>query len=76
MENTHPLDKPGVRAEIMAQLSVSHSVLSNWKNRGVPIEHCASIEQATSGQVTRQELRPDDWQAIWPELAAQAGEVA
>lgn len=32
-------------------------------------ELCVSIEKATSGQVTRQELRPADWQAIWPELA-------
>ena len=31
-------------------------------------ELCVSIEKATSGQVTRQELRPNDWQAIWPEL--------
>ena len=70
MENAHPFDKPGVRAEIMAQLGVSHSVLSNWKTRGVPVEHCAAIEKATNGAVTRQELRPDDWQAIWPELQA------
>jgi DNA-binding transcriptional regulator YdaS (Cro superfamily) len=68
MEQIHPFDKPGVRAEIMAQLGVSHSVLSNWKNRGAPVEQCAAIEQATNGQVTRQELRPDDWHLIWPEL--------
>lgn len=27
------------------------------------------IEVASSGQVTRPELRPTDWQRIWPELA-------
>jgi hypothetical protein len=26
------------------------------------------IEQATAGQVTRRDLRPADWGAIWPEL--------
>jgi DNA-binding transcriptional regulator YdaS (Cro superfamily) len=26
------------------------------------------IEEATGGQVTRQELRPDDYWLIWPEL--------
>ncbi|HEY8880383.1 MAG TPA: YdaS family helix-turn-helix protein [Roseateles sp.] len=26
------------------------------------------IERATAGVVTRQELRPDDWALIWPEL--------
>ena len=28
-----------------------------------------AIERATNGQVTRRELRPNDWQQIWPELA-------
>ncbi|WP_157765863.1 transcriptional regulator [Pseudomonas putida] len=27
------------------------------------------IERATSGSVTRQMLRPDDWHRLWPELA-------
>ena len=31
------------------------------------------IEVATKGQVTRRDLRPDDWQSIWPELAANDG---
>ena len=29
----------------------------------------AGIERATEGAVTRQQLRPDDWPLIWPELA-------
>lgn len=36
-------------------------------------EYCVAIEQATDGCVTRQDLRPEDWQAIWPELTAKAG---
>lgn len=32
-------------------------------------EYCVAIEKATDGKVTRQELRPDDWMAIWPELS-------
>lgn len=35
----------------------------------MPIEHCLSIEQATDGKVTRQELRPNDFWRIWPDLA-------
>ncbi|WP_369818686.1 transcriptional regulator [Acidovorax sp. Leaf160] len=31
--------------------------------------NCVAIEQATGGQVTRQDLRPHDWASIWPELA-------
>ena len=37
--------------------------------RPVPIERCVPIERATDGAVTRRDLRPDDWQEIWPELA-------
>ena len=32
-------------------------------------ELCVAIERATNGAVTRRDLRPDDWQDIWPELA-------
>lgn len=31
---------------------------------------CALIERESGGAITRQELRPDDWQVIWPELAS------
>lgn len=30
----------------------------------------AKIEQETDRAITRQELRPDDWSVIWPELTA------
>lgn len=26
------------------------------------------IEEATEGAITRQQLRPGDWQSLWPEL--------
>lgn len=32
---------------------------------------CTAIERITAGQVTRRDLRPNDWQKIWPELAEQ-----
>lgn len=35
-------------------------------------ELCVSVEQSSEGKVTRQELRPDDWQRIWPELTEAA----
>lgn len=31
-----------------------------------------TIETVTGGSVTRQELRPDDFSVIWPELASEA----
>ena len=36
--------------------------------RKVPVQSAALIEKATNGAVTRQEMFPDDWEEIWPEL--------
>ncbi|MBB5462908.1 Cro/CI family transcriptional regulator [Paraburkholderia sp. Cpub6] len=56
-------------------LGVTKGAVHQWMSpdRQVPIEHCTPIEQATSGAVTRQMLRPDDWESIWPELAGKGG---
>lgn len=58
--------------KLAAAVGVVQGAVSNWRMRGsaVPVEHCATIEIATNGAVTRRDLRPDDWQKIWPELAA------
>ena len=60
----------------MAQaLGAYESDISNWaagrRKPGVAV--CVAIELHTNGAVTRRDLRPDDWQDIWPELdGAQA----
>lgn len=33
---------------------------------------CVSIERESYRSVTRQELRPNDWQSLWPELVEAA----
>jgi len=40
--------------------------------RPVPIGRCPAIERATDGQVSRRDLRPDDWHLIWPDLTEPA----
>jgi DNA-binding transcriptional regulator YdaS (Cro superfamily) len=69
----HALDRAalatGGRVNLSQVLDVTLGALGNWKIRGVPIERCYAIERATNGVVTRKDLRPDDWQEIWPELA-------
>ncbi len=75
MTKTHPIDKA---AKVLstsleglgAALGVTKGAVSQWKGaeRRVPIIHCAVIEKLTGGVVSRRELRPDDWQQIWPEL--------
>jgi DNA-binding transcriptional regulator YdaS (Cro superfamily) len=44
----------------------------NWLNRGdeIPAQYCPAIEKLCSGSVSRKDLRPEDWQKIWPELAS------
>lgn len=58
------------------QIKVSPVYLSqlaaNQDNREASPSLCVVIERESGGAVTRQELR-GDWQAIWPELIADAG---
>lgn len=35
--------------------------------------NCRYLELATDGAVTRAAMRPDDYAAIWPELATEQG---
>lgn len=37
--------------------------------KSVPAEHCKAIEAFSAGAVTCKDLRPNDWQKFWPELA-------
>ena len=48
--------------------------LSNWGERGVPIEHAAVVEKVLG--VPRWTLRPEDWHRIWPELVGAPGAPA
>lgn len=54
-------DRLGVTPEFVSQLK--------RRIRPIPLDRCVSIEQATDGEVSRKDLRPDDWHLIWPELA-------
>ncbi|MFM2084365.1 MAG: hypothetical protein RLY95_1183 [Pseudomonadota bacterium] len=55
-------------------LCVQKGEVTLWKKkkRSIPIRHCLPIENATNGLVTRKDLRPKDWQTIWPELDTSA----
>lgn len=73
MHEKSPLEKAadavGGASQLAAILGVTPQAVSNWKSGGVPIERCWEVEAATGGAVTRRDLRPGDWQRIWPELA-------
>ncbi len=63
----------GRGAAIAAAAGVHPVMVSQWVSglKPVPLERCVAIEQATSGAVTRRDLRPDDWHRIWPELVTE-----
>lgn len=70
-------NRPRGEVSRLAKAINAHSPdLSMWahKKRPVPVHFASSIEIATQGQVTRKDLRPNDWHRIWPELAE--GEAA
>jgi DNA-binding transcriptional regulator YdaS (Cro superfamily) len=60
----------GTATKLAAALGVSTSYLSQMVSGTSPISipRCVEIENATCKQVTRKDLRPDDWPLIWPEL--------
>lgn len=72
---TYFAETRGAQAELARALGVPQSLPSAWaasdpeKRRPVPVQHCLAIQRATNGAVTLRDLRPDDWQLIWPEPA-------
>lgn len=61
------------KADFARAIGVSPALLHQWVEeiRPVAVRHCLAIERKSGGAVSRRELRPADWQTIWPELIAQ-----
>lgn len=58
-------------AEFSRKTGISYAFLWQVKKgyRKMPPKYCPMIEEVTGNQVTRRDLRPDDWAEIWPELS-------
>jgi len=67
----------GAASELARRIGVAPILVTQWaKNqRPVPARRCTAIEIATKGAITRQELRPDDYWLIWPDLPAPTQET-
>ena len=52
---------------------VSQGMVSQWLSGARPVspEKCVLIEASTKGELTRKDLRPDDWKLYWPELVGK-----
>lgn len=61
------------RALFLSQSGLTEGYLRKACSTGQSLNpvYCVAIERATGGAVTRRDLRPDDWQDIWPELAEE-----
>lgn len=62
--------KRGNGVELARKLGKQKSYISQLAVPGTYVDPklARQIEVATDGQVTRQDLHPDDWREIWPEL--------
>lgn len=71
---TYLKNNPEKRRALAQEMDIGIANIYQWMRglRPVPVERCAVIERLTQGAVTRKDLRPNDWQEIWPELAANA----
>lgn len=71
------LTQPGAptATELARAIDVNPDQIRHWRHgyqgRRPEPENCVRLEVATKGAVTRKDLRPDDWQRIWPELASK-----
>lgn len=70
--NSYLNSKPrGEMTRLAAAINEKLSNLSSMRHgkKTVPPYKCRRIVEATNGEVTLKDLRPDDWHEIWPELA-------
>lgn len=60
----------GRQAALAKAIGAHAPDISKWATgeRPIPMPYGAQIETATGGMVTRQEMFPDDWPRLWPEL--------
>ncbi|HAV37434.1 MAG TPA: hypothetical protein DCX52_13960 [Massilia sp.] len=68
------IDKLGGPAAVAKLLGIKPPSVVGWRANGIPADKLIRLAPVCErmGIASRQELRPDDWKEIWPELAAQA----
>ena len=58
--------------KVAKMCNVEPAAVSQWRKNGIPREQllflAARIEKESHGLVTRQDLFPNNWYLVWPEL--------
>jgi DNA-binding transcriptional regulator YdaS (Cro superfamily) len=72
LTDTAIIDLLGGTAKVARMCKVDPAAVSNWRIRGIPCDKYmllgARIETESHGLVTRQDLFPNNYFLIWPEL--------
>lgn len=80
--DTEPLERAvklvGGQSALAKVLGVKQGHVWYWLNgaKRIPAEYCAAVEEATSGAVSKHDLRPDLFEAEKPNAGARAEEPA
>jgi DNA-binding transcriptional regulator YdaS (Cro superfamily) len=75
MTDSQLIDLLGRPAKVAKLCGVTVQAVCQWRNNNaIPAAPlmliAATIERESHGLVSRQDLFPDTWQIIWPELSA------
>jgi DNA-binding transcriptional regulator YdaS (Cro superfamily) len=75
--NEYISQERGRQAALAKAIGAHAPDVSRWADgsRPIPDKYGAPIEIATGYLVTRQEMFPDTWKTIWPELVEQIDSV-
>lgn len=68
------IDKLGGPAAVARMLGIKAPSVVAWRGGRIPDDKLIRLAAACEklGIATRKQLRPDDWQEIWPELEASS----
>jgi len=67
------IDKLGGPAAVAKMLGIKPPSVVGWRANGIPDDKLIRLAPTCEklGIASRQELRPNDWQQIWPELGVK-----
>jgi DNA-binding transcriptional regulator YdaS (Cro superfamily) len=71
------IDKLGGPAAVAKMLGIKPPSVVGWRAHGIPADKLIRLAPVCEkmGIASRRELRPDDWQQIWPELAEASSDA-